>query len=966
MLASKMPSSALTEAQEGLIERLIELQEESGRIEFLQQNPQLQQQSVALFLADRVAKMARDNVDSALHLAEAARWLAEKLNDDYCRARSARAMGHVHSLKGRYQEALQSYQKALDLFQNLGQEVEASRTLSSSIQPLIYVGEYEEAHRRAAKAREVFKRHGDLLRLARLDNNLANALHRQDRFEEALVLYHRGLQALEGCGEYSDLAITLNNIAACCISLQDFKSALEAYQRARAYSVQQRMPQLTTQVDYNIAYLHYLGGDYAKAIELYQSTRVICEEVGDAYHSALCDLDQTEIYLDLNLLEEAAQVAEKARRGFGGLRMRYEVAKATTFLAIATCQRGESVHALELFAEARQLFVSEKNSLWPAMLDLYRALVFFQSGQAKDALGCVESAQSVLFHSGIANKTATADLLRALLLLQLGDITAAEYWSNAALERIERSRIMRLRYLAHFVRGQVLEYQNDIAAAHECYRKALSELENLPGLRHAEEVRIPLFKNKLPIYESLIASMLRQPKELMRPTATFEVVEKAKSQLLADLIPFGTHGLAGSARSPSERFQQITNLRQEVDRGYRQMGLVELSKEKPSLEHLGRLRQRVQENESRLLRALDELQKTDTEFSPSQTAGVIPLESIVRTLPADAALLNYFELRGNLCAWVLHSTDLKMITLSPTVRVRGLLGELRGDFAAVRKIAGSKQGVAGHGGKNTEMLLKELYSALVGPLQKHFPGRRLIIVPHGFLHYIPFHALFDGSRFLVDEFTISYSLSASLYFLCSTKKHRRLEERSVVVGASSRDAPLVDEEAHEIASALPKPRLLLGNDATEASLRQYGPGCRYVHFATQAVYRYDNPYFSTLALHGSPLSLFDLYHLEMPCSLVTLTGCGPALDEVRDGQEQACLLRGFHTAGAQAILTNLWHVPEPSHSSLFINFYRQLGGNPDTAEALRLAILELRKTYDHPYHWAPFALWGGSAPNRHH
>src|ERR1700747_168053 len=200
--------------------------------------------------------------------------------------------------------------------------------------------------------------------------------------------------------------MTLNNIAACCISLQDFKSALEAYQRARAYSVQQRMPQLTTQVDYNIAYLHYLGGDYAKAIELYQSTRVICEEVGDAYHSALCDLDQTEIYLDLNLLEEAAQVAEKARRGFGGLGMRYEVAKATTFLAIATCQRGESVHALELFGEARQLFVSEKNSLWPAMLDLYRALVFFQSGQAKDALGCVESAESVLFHSGIANKTA--------------------------------------------------------------------------------------------------------------------------------------------------------------------------------------------------------------------------------------------------------------------------------------------------------------------------------------------------------------------------------------------------------------------------------------------------------------------------------------------------------------------------------------------------------------------------------
>jgi CHAT domain-containing protein len=241
-----------------------------------------------------------------------------------------------------------------------------------------------------------------------------------------------------------------------------------------------------------------------------------------------------------------------------------------------------------------------------------------------------------------------------------------------------------------------------------------------------------------------------------------------------------------------------------------------------------------------------------------------------------------------------------------------------------------------------------------------------VIVPHGFLHYIPFHALFDGSRFLVDQFTISYSLSASLYFLCSTKKHRRLEERSVVVGVSSREAPRVDEEARQIASVLPKPRLLLGREATEASLREYGPRCHYVHFETQAAYRYDNPFFSTLALQGSPLSLSGLYHLEMPCSLVTLNGCGPTSDEVHDGQEHACLVRGFHTAGAQAVLTNLWHVPEPSLSSLFINFYRQLGSNPDTAEALRLAILQLRKTYDHPYHWAPFALWGGSAPSRHH
>jgi CHAT domain-containing protein len=956
MLASKMPNFALTEAQEGLVKRLFELQEESARSKFLDENSQLQQESVVQYLADRVAKTARENVEFALRFAEAATWLADKLNDDYCRAKSARAMGHVYSLKGRYQEALQSYQKALDLFQNLGQEVEASRTLSASIQPLIYLGEYQEAHSRAAKAREVFKRNGDLLRLARLDNNLANALHRQDRFEEAIVLYRRALQALEGLGESSDLAITLNNIAACSISLLDFKSALEAYQRARSYSVEQHMPQLTTQVDYNIAYLHYLRGDYSQAINLYQSTRAICNEVGDAYHSSLCDLDQAEIYLDLKLLEEAVQAAEKARAGFEALGMNYEAAKAITLLAIAIHQQRQSAKALELFAAAKQLFVGEKNSPWPAMLDLYRALVLFQCGQAKDALGFAESAKSVLFHLGMANKSALADLLRALALVQLGEITTAEYWSNAALERIEHSKIMRLRYMAHFVRGQVCEARNDMVLTHQYYREALSEFENLPELRHAEEIRIPLLKSKLIIYESLIASMLHQPKELIRSTATFEIVEKAKNQLLADLIPLTTYRIAGSAGRPSEQLQQIADLRQEVDRRYLQMGLAELSKEESSPERLGRLRQGIQENESRLLRALDELPLTARGFSPSPTAAVIPVENIIRTLPADAALLSYFELSGNLCAWVLNSRDVKMVRLSPTVEVRSLLYELREDFAAARK-------TPGHRSRKSEALLKGLYSALVEPLREHFPGRRLIIVPHGLLHYIPFHALFDGSRYLVDQFTISYSVSASVYFQCSTKKLRRLEERSVVVGVSSPEGPCVDEEVRKIASTLPKPRLLLGSEATLAWLREYGPRCRCVHFETQAAYRYDNPLFSTLALHGSSLSIFDLYHMDMPCPLVSLKGCGPALDEVHDGQEQACLVRGFHTAGAQAVLSNLWDAPGPSNSSLFIDFYRQLSGNSDTPEALRVAILQLRKTHDHPYHWAPFALWGGSGLN---
>ena len=48
-------------------------------------------------------------------------------------------------------------------------------------------------------------------------------------------------------------------------------------------------------------------------------------------------------------------------------------------------------------------------------------------------------------------------------------------------------------------------------------------------------------------------------------------------------------------------------------------------------------------------------------------------------------------------------------------------------------------------------------------------ARHLIIVPHGMLHYLPFHALLDETGYLIDSFTISYAPSASIFVHCQEK-----------------------------------------------------------------------------------------------------------------------------------------------------------------------------------------------------
>ena len=97
------------------------------------------------------------------------------------------------------------------------------------------------------------------------------------------------------------LAVALYNMAVCLITLNDFPRALATYQRAREMCVSHGMTLLVTQSDYNIAYLYYLRGEYSRAIEMLRATREECEKNGDAHVLALCYLDLSEIYLELNL-----------------------------------------------------------------------------------------------------------------------------------------------------------------------------------------------------------------------------------------------------------------------------------------------------------------------------------------------------------------------------------------------------------------------------------------------------------------------------------------------------------------------------------------------------------------------------------------------------------------------------------------------------------------------------------------
>lgn len=943
---------------ERLYARLAKLPDDRSRRRFLSRHPVLLRREAVARLSEIVPQKVRVDVKEALALAEAAELIARRLRSPEALAQSLRAKGNALYALNEHKAAVQHHERATRLFTKVGKPTEVGRTLSTSIQPLILLGEYERAQKAAVQARDIFTREGDGLRLARLELNVGNIYHRQDRFEEAIHCYEQAYERLLPHENVEGIAVALGNMAMCLISLNDFPRALETHRRARAFSEEHGMPRLVALADYNIAYLYYFRGQYGPAIEALKATREACRKLGDAYLEALCHLDLSEIYLELNLSEDAAEMAQDALAAFRRLRMRYEAAKSLGYLAIAQGQQGKVLAALERFTEARAMFVREQNSVWPALIDLYQALILFGAGRLFEARRSCLAALEAFRSSPLASKAILCRLLLARLALRMGDLDAARQECGLAADSLSALDLPALGFQLHYVKGQIEQTAGQHAAAYDSYRSAQRSLETLRSSLRGEELKIAFMKNKLEVYESLVELSLGRGSRRESAEEAFAYVEQAKSRSLQELILRGAAPAAAGSAGKSELVRRVSELREELNWYYHRIEAEQMSPEQRTGERLQRLQSEVQAHESELLRVLRELPAAEGESRDLFVPVSLPLAAIRAALPADTIIIEYFRVGPRLLAFLVSRDALEVVPVALVARVEHLVRLLQFQLAWARPTAAhmspaSQEALLAA----TQAHLAELYRELLAPLRERLDAAHLIVVPHEVLHYVPFHALYDGRQHLIDSFSVSFAPSATIYALCHGRETNRAGP-SLILGIPEPQTPFILEEVRSVAARLPQPELYVGAEASDAVLRERGEVSRFVHIATHGFFRGDNPMFSGIRLGGSFLTLHDLYNLKLPAELVALSGCVTGLNVVAAGDELLGLGRGLFRAGAASLLVALWEVPDKSTAEFMTAFYDRFLAAPNRAIALRDAMLEVRKRYPHPLHWAPFLLAG--------
>lgn len=108
------------------------------------------------------------------------------------------------------------------------------------------------------------------------------------------------------------------------------------------------------------------------------------------------------------------------------------------------------------------------------------------------------------------------------------------------------------------------------------------------------------------------------------------------------------------------------------------------------------------------------------------------------------------------------------------------------------------------------------------------------------------------------------------------------------------------------------------------------------------------------------MEVHDIYTLDLTktTNLVVLSACQTQLGELSKGDEIVGLNRAFLYAGTPSVLATLWSVNDKVTGLLMEHFYTHLRSRMAVAEALRLAQMDIRVEYPHPYYWAAFVLTG--------
>jgi CHAT domain-containing protein len=520
-------------------------------------------------------------------------------------------------------------------------------------------------------------------------------------------------------------------------------------------------------------------------------------------------------------------------------------------------------------------------------------------------------------------------------LYETGQIKEAKKNYDQLLKHPQIKEVGGLYWPVLLDRARIARTEGDEKSAEEFLKEAIGVIEKQRTSIRSEAGRIGYVGDKQAVYQEMITILIAGN----RPAEAFEYVERAKGRALVDLLASQKNIVpkAPDAARVGAALNELTKM---------ESGLGIVSNPDNIRE--------ISQTRGLVITLKKDIAAQAPEFNSLISVSETSASEIRDRLAEDEALIEYYASGRDWFVFVLKRGGIAVKKLG-AIDIEKDVQDFR---ASLGNPASSEYLRYGRG----------LHEKLIAPVSELLTTKRLTIVPHGPLHYLPFGALISADGYIVDRSNIRILQSASvLKFL--QNRARQNKPTILIIGNPDLGNPQYDlkyaqDEAQAIARIMPGATLLLRNDAKASYVNRNAAQFTMIHFAAHGMFDPDDPMGSALLLAADTgsdgrLRASDLYNLSLKADLVTLSACETALGRITKGDDVVGFTRGLLYAGADSIISTLWKVDDQATKDLMLAFYSNLL-TLEKGEALRQAQLSTKKKYPHPFYWASFQLTGSS------
>jgi CHAT domain-containing protein/tetratricopeptide (TPR) repeat protein len=841
-----------------------------------------------------------------------------------------RCYGVVANIRGQRPEAIRKLERHLAL--DPGND--RARTMLGTLKAHEWNEEAEALFRQAI---EGFEAKGDRAGEVHARISLYFWLNQQLRLAEATPLLGPAEEAARAAGDAGLQALVLYHRGLDAHTRGDLGQALEVYRRVETMVFPHGRPYLQSFVANALGVVYFGLGRFREAMDAFRRAAEVDRRTKDYWDEAT---------KRLNMAEAGARLAARGELAQDEWRRLIDEARAS---AERSGNRRAEASLHQMLAEDQTLTFEQRLSEGHAALALTR-----QAGLLRNA----------------------SEILCLLARLHLEndpkDVEAPLRLADEAIRLSTRSSPADTA-TGLLTRAWVHERVGDRPAAISDRLAGLELIERMRDLQRDDLLRSHLFSQWAFAYYDLI-DVLLEPAGSQPATAhlalAFSVAERLRARALLDALDAAGAsariGAGASGHAPRVALLGRIALLQR-----RLLASVEEGERKRLLGEIERL-----EDHEEALR--DAIARGDPRFGALRRPVVPSLADVEQALDPDQALLSYQSGgsgTGPTSLFVVTRENARVFALSDRATIEAAAMQFLGllEWRDGSELKGSVR----------------LHQLLLGDALETLPGgiERLVVVPDGILHRLPFDALRPGpdAEPVGARFEVSIAPSAAVWLrlrraggggadnampalALADPELLAQGEPAVFRDAAPWAEPLrlgrlvhARAEARSLAWHLGRgSRLLLGPEASERAFKTMaGTGFRVLHLAAHAVTDDDTPERSAVLLapgadeEDGLLQIREIVDLELSGPVVILSACRSASGVVRAGEGVMGLARAFLQAGSVAVVGSLWPLRDDEAATLVDGLARGLGSGSSVGHALAVVRRERAEA------GAPTAAWAG-------